>query len=479
MLQLETLPAGLAGLVWAFRSCFTAPTLRTFAALVAGMIAQPGSRTVCGMLVGAGLSRVWHHSRAHRFFASALWSADQVGLVVLRLAVGLLLPAGAVVVLAVDDTLFLRSGRKVIGAGWARDGSADRPERAKIAWGTCFVVVGLIVWLPFTSRPVCLPVAARLCPPKAKTSKAKTSKAKTSKAATAAAKSAGREVSKQAIAAELVAAVAGACPDRRVHVVADGWYTGTAATPTTARGATRGRAVWPAQAHLSARLRANAALHALPPPPAPGKPGAPRKIGDKLGTPKDLAATLTWRHTRVRRYGRVDTVQIAQVTCLWPGVYRSRPIRIILVRDPGSTATAGYDVALLSTDLNTDTEQIIAWYAARWSLEATFQDAKGHTGVGQARNRTRQAVERTVPFGLYTQSLTIIWYARHGYQPEHVTTRRLLAPWYRNKTEPSYQDMIVTLRRTLITARFKAGKPRQPTPEEILEVSAAWAEAAA
>src|SRR5438552_10984121 len=64
MLQLETVPASLAGLLWVFRSCFTAPSFATFGALVVGLVAQSGRRTVCGMLVGAGLSRVWHHSRA-------------------------------------------------------------------------------------------------------------------------------------------------------------------------------------------------------------------------------------------------------------------------------------------------------------------------------------------------------------------------------------------------------------------------------
>ena len=39
----------------------------------------------------AGLGGVWHHSRAHRFFAAAAWSADAVGLVVLRLAAGWLI----------------------------------------------------------------------------------------------------------------------------------------------------------------------------------------------------------------------------------------------------------------------------------------------------------------------------------------------------------------------------------------------------
>lgn len=44
------------------------------------------------MLAGAGLAGVWHHSRAHRFFAYARWHPDTVGLAVLRLIVGHLVP---------------------------------------------------------------------------------------------------------------------------------------------------------------------------------------------------------------------------------------------------------------------------------------------------------------------------------------------------------------------------------------------------
>src|SRR5918997_1041288 len=43
---------------------------RLFTALVAGLLAQPMSRTVYGMLTGTGLARVWHHCRAHRFFST-------------------------------------------------------------------------------------------------------------------------------------------------------------------------------------------------------------------------------------------------------------------------------------------------------------------------------------------------------------------------------------------------------------------------
>src|SRR3979409_648185 len=108
MLRVNRLPGALAGLLGGGRPCLTAPTFTTFALLAAGLIARPAGRTVCGMLAGAGLSRVWHHSRAHRFFACARWSADAVGLVVLRLVTGWLIPAGAPLVIAVDDTMFRR-----------------------------------------------------------------------------------------------------------------------------------------------------------------------------------------------------------------------------------------------------------------------------------------------------------------------------------------------------------------------------------
>jgi hypothetical protein len=64
MLPGATVPRSLADLLAVFRSCFTAPTFPTFAGLLVGLIAQTRRRTVCGMLTGAGLDQVWHHSRA-------------------------------------------------------------------------------------------------------------------------------------------------------------------------------------------------------------------------------------------------------------------------------------------------------------------------------------------------------------------------------------------------------------------------------
>jgi hypothetical protein len=58
MLRVLTLPGTLLRVLDPFRVCFTAPTFETFTVLVAGLVAQPVGRTVCGMLTGAGLARV-------------------------------------------------------------------------------------------------------------------------------------------------------------------------------------------------------------------------------------------------------------------------------------------------------------------------------------------------------------------------------------------------------------------------------------
>jgi hypothetical protein len=99
--------------------------------------------------------------------------------------------------------------------------------------------------------------------------------------------------------------------------------------------------------------------------------------------------------------------------------------------------------------------------------------------AGQARNRTRRAVERTVPFALLTSTLIITWSARHGHHRASITARRHAQPWYHAKTEPAFEDMLTQLRRVLIAARISKGSGAHPTPEQTQAVLAAWHAAAA
>jgi hypothetical protein len=456
MLQPLTLPRSFTTLLTPLRPCFTGPSFRTFTALAGGMITQPGRRTITGMLTGAGLAGVWHHSRAYWFFGHARWCVTQLSTALSRLVVSRLLPAGAPVLIAVDDTLFHRSGRKVHATAWHHDGAAAGPRRNKVAWGNNWVIAAIVVALPFHDRPVSLPVAFALWTKGGPT--------------------------KQVLACRLIrtitAAITAEQPDRPIHVVADAWYAGADGAPGAAVGANRQRGL-PDRVTLTSRLRANAKLHAIA-APRPGKGGRPKRIGAVLGTPKQIAATTgTWTTTHLTCYGRTTTAHIADLRCLWYGVYRSREVRVLLVRDPGSTTEAGYDLAIITTDLTTPAADLITRYAARWSIEVAIEDAKQITGTGQARNRTPTAVARTVPFGFTVQTLVVCWYTLHGHHPDTVTERRAQAPWYRSKTQPAYHDMIIKLRRILIAARFRGGKTANPTPHETRAVLLAWAEAAA
>lgn len=440
MLRSETLPASFVSVLQVLRPCFTAPSLRTFTALTAGLIAQTGRRTVTGMLTAAGLAGIWHHSRAYWFFGKARWCTDQLGLALLTLIRDQLLPAGAAIRIAVDDTLFRRSGRKVFGTGWHHDPTSPAPRKS-CAWGNNWIVAGIIVELPFLSRPICLPVLFRLW------RKGDQAKAR--------------------IARDLVELIAAACPGRQVDVVADGAY-----------GTRHWRKLDP-RITLTFALRANAALCEIH-TPVPGANGRPKLIGDKIGTPADLAARGGWHTVTVTRYGRTGHTQVIEHRCLWVGPLRTQPVRVILTRDPDPRRPKHlYDLALLTTDLTTPAAQIIERYAARWPIEVSFHDAKHITGVGQARTRTETSVRRMVPFGLLTQTLVIIWYALHGHEPGDIDHRRRATPWYTTKTEPSYEDMLIKLRRTLITARFHPTTPRTPTHEETLAIHLAWADAAA
>jgi hypothetical protein len=434
MLPDLTLPPSLLALLAAFRPCFTAPSFRTFCALAGGFLAQTGRRTVCGMLTGAGLSRAWRHDRAHRFFSRAQWSSQDLGLVLAKLIVALLVPESEPVLVAVDDTLFKRTGRKVHAIGWFHDGSAKGPRQ--VGLGNNWVIAAIVVTLPFRSRPVALPVLARLVHKDIKPAPA----------------------SRLVLARQMTAALAAALPGRDIRVVADAAYAGKELRRL------------PAAVTWTTRLRKDAALYELA-PPRTGKRGRPRAKGERLPHLAALAGGACFAPVTVRRYGKTATVQAAAVTCLWHGVFGARPVQVVLIRD---RAQAGYDLALATTDLAASAAAVIERYAARWTIEVAIEDAKQIFGAGQARNRLAAAVHRTLPFTLACQSLAVLWYATAGHHPGDVAEHRARAPWYRTKAEPSTADMIAKLRRVLIAAKYRPVHPCEPTPAEIHAVWLAW-----
>ncbi len=443
------LPVSLQELLLLFAPCFSRPTYRTFCALVVGQISQTGLRTVTGMLVGARLSGVWHHARAHRFFSQARWSADELGLRVAVLIAATLTQSGDAILVAVDDTLVHRLGRKIHACFWHHDATANS-DKAAVAWGNNWVVIGIVVALPFLERSVCLPIMFRCWQPKRKQFGKD--------------KSDPERPGKVQLAREMIELLTGRLPDRQINMVGDAAYASEAWRGVSSR------------VSVTSRLRANAVTYKRTPPPT-GKKGRPRKWGQRLPTLAKLALdpTTSWTEHAVRRYGKTETLMLHSIDCLWAPLGAETPIRVILVQD--TNKTSGYQIALITTDLNATATEIIERYADRWPIEVAFEEGKHIFGVGHARNRTPKAVQRTVPFQFLAMTLTILWYAASGHHPDVVAEHRARSPWYLTKTTPSFADMLAKLRRVIIAAQYHPGQGQTPTPAEIQEVQQAWAAA--
>lgn len=450
------LPDSFGVLLSLLSPAFTAPSFETFCWLVVGFLARVGDHTVTGMLQAARRERAWHHSRAHEFFSRARWSVDELGLLLLDFLVATLVPAGAPLRLALDDSLFGRSGRKVYGASYHYDATAPAGAGRQIGFGNNWVVVALVVHLPFSQRAYSLPLLFRLWRP---VPRPKSDKRKARRPNPA-------YPSKPELARRLVELITTRYPKRALELLGDSAY---------ATGALAGL---PKRASVTSRLKANAALYGRKPPPS-GKRGRPALKGKRLPGLKQIAddPATAWQHTTVNRAGTTKTVCCHSFACLWYGVFGAQPVRVVIVREP--TRSDGYEIALVSTDLRASARELIERYDERWSIEVCFEDAKQVSGVGQARNRSRSAVERTVPFGFLCQTLAVAWYALHGQAEADVRRRRLAAPWYRHKRTPSYQDMLASLRRELIIAQYRAvtapaTKPPQISqPAQRLEAAAA------
>jgi len=426
-------PTSLAGLLSLLGPCFSQPTFQTFSMLLVGSVARVRDCTVTGMLQGAGLAGQWHHSRAHDFFARRRWDPDELGVRLLDFLVSVFVKDGAPIRLAVDDTLFGRSGRRGWGAHYLHDGAQPEGSGQRTRWGNCWVVVVLVVQLEcLGGRPVGLPILFRLFRPKDDEHPDRPSQ--------------------PVLARTLIDMILARFPAPIVQLVMDGAY------------ATKAWRGLPDRVSVTTRMRSNAAVFKLA-PPRTGKRGRPALKGARLASLAQLAATAVFEAVTITSPdGRTRVEHVWSTTCLWYGPLHTRPVTVMLIRKPGRTE--GFDVALASTDITATSGQLIARYDSRWSIETAHQEAKAH-GVGEARNRVRKAVERTVPFGFLTQTITITWYALHGDPAADLKVRRRAAPWYRQKSTVSYADMLAALRRELIRHEYHAQAPATTTNPQI------------
>ena len=419
-------------LLFSFSGCFTKPSGASFLLLAQAWVLTTGRRTVTNLIRTAGKAANKSHDAYQYFFSGAVWSMQKVWLVLIRQVIAKLVPSGVVRLLG-DDTLFHHSGPKIFGAGWFRDAVRSMADKVAYGRGHNWAVLSVVVSSPFGKTPIALPIMARLCPKKSK----ETTNPPTLPDL--------MEAMIRAIVAEL--------PDRRVLVALDGGYSCLV-----------GR--FPDEdITVVARLRRDAALWGPKPPPT-GRPGRPRKRGQRLPAPRELAADeeTEWETVELVLRGKQVVRHLFSMDALWYHVQPDELCRVVLVRDPEHSNDYW---ALIASDTRLEPAHIASLYSDRWAIEVAFREAKQQMGAGDPQARTEKAVRRQAPFALLLQSLVKLWFLCNGH--ERYLAQRTPDPWYLDKETISFADMLATLRRTSWTERFFAESAPQLEHSELLE----------
>ena len=314
----------------------------------------------------------------------------------------------------VDDTLTKKSGPKIFGLGTHVDPVMSTLHYKVLAFGHVWVVVSVVVMVPFSRRPWALPVLFRLYRSKADCARRR-----------------ARHRTKTQLAHEMLTVLLGWVGQRRIRVALDNAYS----NGPVLRGMTE-------KMTFVGALRPDAALYAIPVYPGHG----PRRLyGDKLPNPKQILTDrrYPWHTCEVVLYGRKKIIHYKTVDALWRRVARRQIVRAVCVRSPGDAKIR----AFFSTDPTMSVPEILATYAKRWSTEVCFRDLKQELGFADSQARTRKAVERTAPFVGYCYTTLVLWFAAGAW--ESPLAKPPLRPWYPHKQQLCFADIVRCARRAL------------------------------
>ncbi len=415
------LPPEIMQVLRPFAQAFSDRIWDTVQLLIVGAILTPGKRTIAAILRIMGLSEERQFQRYHRVLNRATWSGLRLSQILLGLLIAAFLAAGAPLIIAADETLERRKGRKIKQKGAFRDAVRSSKTRTVTSFGLRWLSMMLLVPVPWSQRVWALPFLTVLAP-SAQTNLANGKRHKTS----------------IDWLAQMIALVRRWVPARPIVLVVDG---GLAAVKL---GLHCARLVVPVT--YVSRLRLDAVLHDPPPPPLAGKRGPKPKKGTRQASLKARLkdATTGWEVARVAWYGGVARqVELVSGTALWytPGA-DPLPLRWVLVRDPLAQFAPQ---AFFSTDLAATAVQIVEWFVLRWSEEVTFEEARAHLGLETQRQWSDRAIARTTPVLLGLFSLITLLAHRLAAGGE-VPVRR--AAWYR-KREATFADALALVRQQL------------------------------
>lgn len=413
------LPAEIILVLAHFAPAFTEPTYEKVLVLVVGTILAKGRRTVTNALRAVGKAQDTDWSKYHHVLNRAKWSGLAVSHLLLRLVVTTFMTAGAVVTIAVDETLERRWGPQIRKRGHWRDSLASSKHLNVSTSGLRWLVLAVVLNVPWTPYAVALPfLSVLLTTPKVSERLGQ------------------RHKTVAQVTGQIVGWLRRSLPSHPIHLVGDGAYAVIALGLCCQRH----------HVTLIAPLRLDARLFEPPVRPRHKPPGRPAVVGARLPNLAQVATqpTTRWQRSQVAWYGGTTTiVDWVSGTALWYSTGTTPlPIRWVLVRDPqGNRPTR----AFFTTDPYQAAPTIISDFVKRWPLEVTFEEGRAHLGIETQRQWSDLAIERTTPalFGLFTLIVLLV----HALYPDGQLPL-VSSAWY-PKTHASFHDLLALVRRRI------------------------------
>jgi hypothetical protein len=360
---------------------------------------------------------------------------DTFSMVLAKRVVAILSP-GATLYWAVDDTLCRKRGLTLFAAGMHYDPLISSKSKALVSWGHDWVILCLVIVGPFwaPNKVFALPIAMRLYRNRQGLTKGKKSpkqKKGQKKSSKPEPKTDPNHRSRPELALELIILVAKWFPNDEIIVTGDSAYGGESVLSHL-----------PSNVHLISHVHPKGALYELPPARKPKTRGPARKKGDRLPGMKQWAddPDQPWTELEFDQFGLHARLAVKTIQALYYKSGKDRLLTIVLTRDLEGKRP---DQMFYCTKLEWTAREILSAYASRWSIECTFENSKQLLGLEDPANRLEKAVKRTAPMGLFIYTLIVIWFHETGHQ----FLRFPFRPWYIAKEEPSFADMLTTLRR--------------------------------
>ena len=406
----------LLNLMEVLRPALTTPSFDNMLVVFAGWVLTSGPHAVTQALVETNVAGRRHHEAFHRFFSRGTWDPDVLGHQIFKRLLGLL--GGGPIRVVLDDTLAKKKGSHVFGLGCHLDAVRSTRAVRVFAFGHVWVMLAVLLEVPFSRRSFALPVLFRLYR-NLKESKAHGDPHK----------------KKTELAREMLDVLATWVDKRHVDVAADSAYC----NDTITRGL-------PENFNLVGSMRPDAVLTEVP-VPRDRQRGRPLKRGTLLPKPENLAKDekTPWQTCTVVLYGgKTSEVKYKTMCGQWYRACGTRLLRIVIVQCTGGTLPIR---VYFSMDANFTVVQILEGYARRWSIEVAFRELKQLLGFADSSARKRTAVERTAPFVGFIYSLIVIWFAEGACTSPLATPP--LRPWYSHKNGLCFADALRAAQRAL------------------------------